>query len=135
MMWDRVAKAWVALLVGDAALLAALGGPHVYPASAARVIRIPSIDYQGFSDIELETFNPIQIQVDYFARGVGNAATIERRIRTLTHRDVRRTLGGLRLWTRYLDSRNHDYPTDAGVVHRSLDFLFEPLRAKYAPAV
>ena len=83
-------------------------------------------------DTEDESFNPITVQLDYFARGVAQAATIERRIRQLTHRDTSRVLGTHRMWTRYLDSRNHDYPAEPGVVHRSLDFLFEPLRAKYA---
>ena len=134
MMWDVVVSAWVALLEGDAALVAALGGEHVYPAQASRKVRIPSVEWSLVGDREEESFNPITLQADYFAKSVAQAVVIERRIRQLTHRDTSRELGGHRMWTRYLDSRSHDYPAEPGVVHRSLDFLFEPLRARHALA-
>ena len=132
MMWDQVIPDWLDLLEADAALLAALGGSHIYPAQASRPVGIPSVEWFMVSDIEEENFNPFIVQVDIWARGVPKAATIEKRIRLLTHRDTARELGGHRMWTRYLESRQHDYPAEAGVVHRSMDFLFEPLRLKYA---
>ena len=134
MMWPEVIQAWVALMNADAALIAALGGQHIYPAQAARAVRVPSVEYSLVSDIEEESFNPIIVQVDYWAKGTAASATIERRIRRLTHRDTARTLGSLRLWTRYLDSRSHQYPAELGVVHRSLDFEFTPVRGQYAAA-
>jgi hypothetical protein len=32
---------------------------------------------------------------------------------------------------RYQDARTLDYPSDAGVIHRTLDFEFEAVRGKY----
>lgn len=137
MMWDKVVPAWLDLLEADAVLAAALGldadgGIPIYPAQAARPVRVPSVEWFGpVVDIEGETFNPITVQVDYWARGVAKAAAIERRIREITHRDTARVVGGYRMWTQYEDSRSHDYPADPGVIHRSLDFMFTPLRDKY----
>jgi hypothetical protein len=135
MMWDAVVQAWLADLLADSDLTTALGGAHVYPAQAARPVRVPSVEWHPVMDIEDELHNRITVQVDYWAKGTVLAATIERRIRRLTHRDVARVwvFGGesFRLWTRYIDSRPHDYPADPGVLHRSLDFEFRPLREKW----
>jgi len=134
-MWDVVVEAWLADLLADTALTTALGGAHIYPAQAARPVRVPSVEWLPIDDREEEIHNPILFQVDYWAKGTTLAATIERRLRRLTHRDVARVwmLDGetLRLWTRYIDSRTHDYPADPGVLHRSLDFQIKPLREKW----
>ena len=135
MMWDVVLPIWLDLLEADAELIADLGGSYIYPAQAARPVRIPSVEYTlPFSDMEEENFNPFTVQVDYWARGVPKAAAIERRIREITHRDTAREIGGYRMWTQYEDSRSHEYPAELGVVHRSLDFRFTPLRDMYADA-
>ncbi len=104
----------------------------VYPAQSARPVRVPSVEYTlPITDIEEENFNPITVQVDYWARGAPKAAAIERRIRLITHRDTARVVGGCRMWTQYLDSRSHEYPAELGVVHRSLDVRLTPVRLKY----
>jgi hypothetical protein len=131
MMWHLVLPAWVEMLSDDAELSAELGGAHIYPAQSARPVRVPSVEWVAIIDREEELFNPITVQVDYWARGVPKAAAIEGHIRRLTHRDTARVLGGYRMWTLYQDSRSHQYPAELGVVHRSMDFLFRPLRAKY----
>jgi hypothetical protein len=145
MMWDRVVRAWVALLEQDAALIAALGGPHIYPGTAARPIRIPSVEYVIVSDVESELFNAVILQVDFWARGVGSAITIEKRIRRTTHRDTSRVLAipvppgspagtepePIRVFARYLNGRTHDYRADPGVMHKSIDIQFEPVRARF----
>jgi hypothetical protein len=134
MMWQRVIPAWIAVLKADTALATALGGNHIYPAQAGRVARIPSVEYTlPLTDVEADALNRITIQVDYWARGVSAAATIEARLRTVTHSDTPRTMGTLKLWSRYVDSRTHEYPAEPGVTHRSLDFLFEVVRLKYQP--
>ena len=130
MMWDVVVKDWLTLVNADTALTTLLGGKHIYPAQSSRPVRIPSVEWSLIYDQEEEIHNPILIQVDIFA-SVTKEPQIERRIRRLTHRDVARVLGGNRLWTRYIDSRNHAYPADASVLHRSLDFEFKPVREKY----
>jgi hypothetical protein len=132
MMWHLVLPAWVEMLKADLELSAELGGPHIYVAQSARPVRVPSVEYTlPIIDREEELFNAITVQVDYWARGAPKAAAIEGHIRRLTHRDTARVLGGFRMWTLYQDSRSHQYPAELGVVHRSMDFLFRPLRAKY----
>lgn len=132
MMWDVVIAAWRSVLIADSALTTLLGGEHVYAGQAGRKVRVPSVEWITISDFETESFNPITVQADTFALDLDQAIAIERRVRLLTHRDVARSLGGHQMWTRYLDSRSHPYPDEPGVVHRSVDFQFEPLKAAYA---
>lgn len=124
-----MAQAAVAALNADSALTSALGGQHVYPASAARPHRVPSVEWFVVFDRYEESLNPIVIQFDYWAGSMGQAATIEARIRAVLHSDMRRQFGGVDAATLYDDSRTHDHPTP-GVVHRSLDFRFEPVRER-----
>lgn len=131
MIWPTVIANWTAALLDDAALVDTLGGRHIYPAQAARPVRVPSVEYLTTSDREEENFNPIFIQVDFWARGMDQAATIEERLRSITHRDTARswTPDGLRLWTQYVDARTLPYPKDPGVVYRSMDFRFAGVRS------
>ena len=132
MRWDFVIEFWKARLEADAALISVMGSSvFVYAAQAAKPVKVPSIEYLIVGDREEELFNPIQVQVDFWVKGIKKAAQIERRIRLLTHSDVGQELGGERMWLRYLDSRTTEYPAELGVVHKTLDFLFEPMREKY----
>jgi len=129
MRWDFVIEHWTARLIGDAALTSVLGASGlIYPAQASRPVKVPSVEYQLLGDRETENFNPLSVQVDFWAKGIKKAAQIERRIRILTHRDVAQDLGGERMWLQYIDGRSLEYPAEPGVEHRSLDFLFTPLR-------
>ena len=133
MRWDELLPAWVARLLADPELVDLLEGEGaIYPAQAARPVRIPSVEYLTVLDRESELFNPVGLQVDVFARGLDLEARIERRIRMLSHHDTRQDLDGERVWLRYLDSRTVDFPSDPGVVHRILDFELEAIRERYA---
>lgn len=132
MRWDFALTEWRDRLIGDANLLALLDGPHIYPASSGREVRIPSVDYRIITDTVDENFNDITIQVDLWAKGPRVAGLIERRIRTLSHADVARAIGGERWWMQYEDSRTLDFPSDPGVIHRALDFRFILLRGRSA---
>lgn len=133
MRWDDVAQAIVTALNADAGLTTALGGQHVYPGSAARAHRVPSVEYVVIFDRYSESLNPMLFQIDYWAKGTAQGVAIEERLRAVLHSDVRRTFAGVDCATLYDDSRTHDHP-EAGVVHRSLDFRFEPVREQYEPA-
>lgn len=130
MRWDFVIEFWTAELLADPALISVMGASTgwIYPGQSARAVTIPSIEYTLIYDREAELFNTIGIQVDLWARGIKKAGQIERRIRTLTHHDTAIELGGERLWKRFVDGRTLDYPAEAGVIHRSLDFEFEAAR-------
>jgi len=130
--WDQILVPWVARLHGDAALTALLGGEYIYPAQASRPVHIPSVEYLLIADIEGEWTNRISIQVDYWVRGLHDAAQVERRLRLLSHADYGQDLGGERLWFQYRDSRAVEYVASPGVVHRILEFDVECVREKYA---
>jgi hypothetical protein len=131
MRWDALMEGWTARLLADTALVVYLGGPHLYPAQATRPVRVPSVEYLISDDRESELWNHVRVQVDIFAKGMRNAAHIERRIRTLTHRDVGQVLDGERLWMRFEDARTIDFPSQPGVVHRMLEFTMDAARERY----
>lgn len=132
MRWDFVIEHWITRLQADASLVSLMNSSaFIYASGAAKPVKVPSIEYMIVGDREDELFNPIQVQVDFWQRGIKKAAQTERRIRLLTHSDVGQDLGGERLWMRYLESRTTEYPAEPGVVHKILDFLFEPVREKY----
>jgi hypothetical protein len=132
MRWDYFIEFWTARLLADPALVSVMGrAAFIYPAQSARAVIVPSIEYTLISDTESELFNPIGIQVDLWAKGIKKAAQVERRIRVLTNGDVGQDLGGERVWMQYRDARTLDYPKDAEVIHRTLDFEFEAVRGKY----
>ena len=132
MRWDFVVTEWVVRLAGDAQLVSILTGLHIYSANANRPVKVPSVEYIMVGDTESENFNPIQVQVDIFARGIRRAGLIEKRVRLLTHSDVGQVLGGERMWLQYQDARTVDFPSDPGVIHRIVDFQFTPLRGVIA---
>lgn len=134
MRWDDVIQVWLDRLATDAALVDALNDRPLTPANAAEPVTIPSADYSFIYEDEGELFVRFGVQVTIFAP-IGRAAVIESRIRQITHRDVSYDLGGLRLWSRFIDARSTDYPAQRGVIQRSVDFEFEIIRAKYADMV
>ena len=138
MRWDAVLTAAVAALKADAALVTALGGARVYDSRAPRDLVIPSVTWTLVSDVEEEVWERIVVQFDIWSRpsiapaidARTRAATIERRVRRVLHSDVFRALGGVVMATLFQEGRDHDDP-DPEVVHRSVDFRFEPFREKY----
>ena len=135
MMWDNVVQAAVALLLADPALTSALGTDAdgivpIYPAGASRPVLIPSVEYFIVLDRYEESLNPILVQWDYWARGMQQATTIERRLRSVLHSETRRQFAGVDCATLYDDSRDHRHP-EPGVIHRSVDIRFEPVRERY----
>lgn len=133
MWWDVLLPLWMARLSADTALVTLLGGDHIYPADAAKKVRIPSVQYLANSDRDRESFNVIDVQLDFWAKGTKQAGEIERRLRLLSHRDVGQQLGEYRVFLRYLDGRTLPYPAEPGVVHKQLDFTLELIRQQYAP--
>jgi len=103
----------------------------VFPASSAKPVTIPSIQYLKFGDTEEELFNSIRVQVDFWINGMVKADQVAERIYLLTHGDVGQEIGGERMWAQYLDSQIIDYPAKSGVVHEIMEFEFKPSRALY----
>ena len=131
MKWDIVVEKWLARLLADASLISLLDGKKIFVASANRPVKVPSVEWFMLYDHEEEWLNPVGFQVDIFARGMRNAAQIERRIRLLTHRDTSQDFDNERMWFLYRDARSIEFPSDPGVVHRALDFECQSVRGKY----
>lgn len=133
MRWDFAITEWRNRLVSDTNLMALLPRDDenkvpIYPASSARKVTVPSVDYRIITDTIDENFNDLTLQVDLWAEGIRVAGLIERRIRMLSHKDVYQVLGGERWLLQYEDGRTLDFPSDPGVIHRALDFHFSLLR-------
>lgn len=133
MKWDFVVEEWLARLFDDAALMSLLDGRKIFPASANRPVKVPSVEYLMRYDREEEWLNVVGFQLDLFVRGIRNAAQVERRLRLLTHHDTSQELGDERVWFQFRDARSIDFPSDPGVVHRALDFECQSVREKYVP--
>lgn len=128
MRWDFVIEHWIARLQGDAKLKSLMDTKNfVYEGEAGREVRIPSVEYAIVGDDEEETFNPIQVQVDFWIEGARLAAQVERRIRFLTHHPVAQDVGGERMWMLWRGSRRGSYSKKPGVTHKILFFEFKPV--------
>jgi hypothetical protein len=135
MIWDEVmSEAILPMLEADAALIAALGGAHIYAAQSSRPVRIPSVEWVLTDDRYTEVFNPLEVQFDFWAASAASAVEIERRLRTLLHRETRRRIAGIDMATLFTDAFSPTYPKP-GVIHKSLRFRFEPVRHRYAHRV
>lgn len=133
MKWDDVLAAVIAALRADSALMTALGGARIVPMESGVERKVPDLRYTLIFDREEEVMNPILVQFDYWAKDRAQAVVIESRLRTIVGARVRRTLGGVEMATLYEDSRDGTDP-QPGVVHRSLDFRFVPVRNRTAIA-
>lgn len=129
MKWDAVMQVVVDELRSDSALVVALGGQRVARMVDRDEVVPPAVRWTLIADTEQEVMNPLLVQLDYWATSMASAATIERRIRRVLSRRVRRTVGGIEMATLFEDARDMPDP-GVGVVHRSLDFRFEPVRER-----
>jgi hypothetical protein len=118
------------ILTGDAQLLAALGGSHIYTAQSVRPVRVPSVEWIIVGDFSEEVFNPLTLQLDFWAVGPAQAAVIEGRLRALLHRETRRLIGGISTTVRLDEAMTLQHPSP-GVVARSLRFNMDPVRQIY----
>jgi hypothetical protein len=128
MMWPDVVLGLVLpKLRADTELIAALGGSHIFSAQATRPVRVPSIEWMVLDERYTENHAEAELQLDYWARNPGEAATIERRIIAVLHRETRRAVGDTTTIVRYVEGRTLE-AGQPGVIHRALRFAFDPVR-------
>jgi hypothetical protein len=127
--WGSVILAIVATLEADTALVGALGGAHVYRTQDTREVRIPSVSWMIVSDGLGENTAPVDVQLDIWAQGVGQALTVEGRVRKLLHSDLPQEVDGKPMWTILRESRDIADP-EPNVIHRALRFEFQPIRER-----
>ena len=143
MRWDEVMEAVEAYLNADALLVGEMGGSlKIWPAETSRTVQYPSIEWTVTTDIETEVFNPVLVQFDIYAPAnytTGKTpqqvcAAIERRLRRLLgERRGMRDIGGVQMLMSFSDARTFPVP-EPDVFARQVDFLFEPIRERYAAA-
>lgn len=124
-----VVQAVIADLFADSALMTALGGQRIYPRSASRTVEYPSVEWFTFSERETENMGPFRMRLAIYARSQSEADTIEGRIRAVLHRDVRRQFAGVDCATLYVTTDEIEHE-DPGIEARSVEFYFEPVRAR-----
>jgi hypothetical protein len=125
---DDVIRAFVAALEGDAALITALGGENIFRAGANRSPQIPSVEWRRITGAKEESTEPMTFQFDVWARGYAAAVAIEERLDAVLDREGGLlTIGGVPMFARMEDSRDHEDP-EPGVVHTSQDYRFEPAK-------
>lgn len=126
--WGHVVQAVVAELRGDAAIISALGGEHIFRAHDTRDMQIPSVTWIVISTVKRENTVIVDIQIDIWAHGVPALVELEGRVLHLFDHDLPVTLNGLDMWSTLTEGFDVPDP-DPGVAHRGLRFAFEPLRA------
>lgn len=126
---DDVARAFVAALGADAALLVLLGSAaHVYRAGTNRAPQIPSVEWQRITGRKAESTEPLTFQFDVWARGYAAAMAIEARLVAVMDREGGLvTLNGLTMYATREDEGDLPDP-EPGVVHTHVDFRFEPAK-------
>jgi hypothetical protein len=127
MRWDDASGAIITALAADSALTTALGGAYIIRNGEHNEFRVPLILWTVIWNRIDENTEPFLMQFDVYAKNINQYIEIERRMRRLLHRDIPQTIGGIPMFTQFEDARDHASVED--VIHRSLDFRFEPARA------
>lgn len=125
MIWDDVLRALVAALRADTALQALLGADYLkrIKRTSEGELKIPGVTYQVVSSPLEENTESMTVQWDEWGIGYAAIVAIEERLRALMHADGVITVGGIRLWARVLDARDHEDPEEK-VAHRSIDIEY-----------
>jgi hypothetical protein len=121
----------VAHIEDDTDVQSVLGSPAAFFMVGERDFRCPSMRWQLIANPEGENFEESLLQIDFWVRTVADAATLEAALRRLLHHEIEVTIGGVRLWSKYVDGRPLGGAKD-GTVARSLDFRQTYLRGRYA---
>jgi hypothetical protein len=122
---DRVEPAMLALLDADATLTAMVGAFE--PSGGDMPRRVPQGRYTQIYDVPGEVTGLVGYQFDVWTTGREPAMQACRRLYSLLHRRALAQVGGVAMWMLYQDQRDMADP-EPGVVHRSIDFRFVPVR-------
>jgi hypothetical protein len=112
------------------ATLALLFGSRVRQSGDAP-IESRVMEWSAIGDTEGELYNPVLIQFDLFTESSALMVEAEVALRRLLHHDLPVELGGVGLWSQF-QARREIPDTPKGILGVSQDYLFTPLRTKYA---
>jgi hypothetical protein len=120
----------VAPVAADSDVLAVLGNPPAFYMAGEREFKVNSMRWTLIANTEGENYEESLVQIDFWVRSLANVRTLERALRRLLHHETEVTIGGLELWSKYIDSRPLTGATD-GTLARALDFRLTYLRERY----
>jgi hypothetical protein len=132
MRWDTVIPTCLVAPVGaDSDVRAVLGDPPTFFMAGERDFKVKSMRWMLIANPESENWEEALVQIDFWVRTLDDVRTLERALRRLLHHEVEITVGGITLWSKYVDSRPLGGATD-GTLARSLDFRLTYLRGRLA---
>lgn len=131
MRWDTVIPTCiVAPVMADAGVKSVLGATPTVFMAGEREFSVPSMRWTLLANPESELWEDALVQLDFWVRTVAKAVTLAGALRLLLHQEIEVTVGGLKLWSKYVDSRPVRTARD-GIVEGSLDFRLTYLRGRY----
>lgn len=132
MRWDTVIPAVVvAPAVADATVQGVLGAGPGFFMAGERTFAVPSMRWTLIGNVEGELWEEALVQIDIWVRSMADLITLEGALRRLLHHETDVEIGGVKLWSKYVDSRPLNGAKD-GTLARSLDFRLTYLRGRYA---
>lgn len=127
---QEVIRAVIAHLRADPELMQALGSAERIRRSRDMAqVDTPLLTYSLIDDGYSENTTRVLTQWDIWARGLSQAFVLEARLKALLHSDLPVVVGGVGMWMLYQGGRDHADP-EPDIVHRSFDFLFQPIRER-----
>lgn len=131
MRWDTVIPAALMVPVeADSDVRAVLGNPPAFFMAGEREFKVNSMRWTLIANTEGENWEESLIQVDFWVRRLADVLTLEAALRRLLHHEIELTVGGVTLWSKYVDSRPLGGATD-GTIARALDFRLTYLRGRH----
>ena len=132
MRWDTVIPTClIAPIEADADVQSVLGNPPAFFMAGERDFKVNSMRWTLIANPEGENWEEALIQLDFYVRKLDDVRTLERALRRLLHHEIEVTVGGITLWSKYVDSRPLGGAKD-GTIARSLDFRLTYLRGRHA---
>lgn len=131
MRWDTVIPAAVvAPIMADTEVQSVLGSQPAFYMVGERDFKVQSMRWTLVSNVEDENYEESLVQIDFWVRSIDDAVTLSAALRRLLHHEIEVTVGGIKLWSKYIESRPVR-TARAGIVEGSLDFRLTALRARY----
>lgn len=131
MRWPTlIGTCLVAPVMEDTEVQSVLGEPVEFFMAGERNFKVPSMRWTLIANTEGENWEQSLVQIDFWVRSLADATTLEGALRRLLHHETQVTIGGLKLWSQYVDSRPLGGAKD-GTIARALDFRQTYLRERH----
>lgn len=132
MRWDTVIPAAVvAPIMADEDVQSVLGNPPAFYMIGEREFGVQSMRWGLVSNVEGELYEESLVQLDFWVRSVAEAVTLMGALRRVLHHETEVEIGGLKLWSMFVEQRPIRTARD-GIVEGSLDARLTYLRGRYA---